>query len=188
MTISLNEYQNEAMRTAIYPEDRGLEYTTLGLLSEVAELIDAYKRWETVLEEGHPTDNQKKEVLSELGDNYWYVAAIAHSMGERLEDVTIWAVPDPHISYLAIDELFLLLASYSGDIAGFVKKSIRDNEGALSPKQFDGIADSLTNVIAVLDEIALYFDATPAGVQAANLDKLADRQRRNVLGGNGDDR
>lgn len=184
MTLSLDEYQNDALRTAIYPEDRGLEYTTLGLLSEVAELIDKYMQWA----QDQNSEELKNEVLSELGDNYWYVAAIAHSMGERLSDVIVWNEPDQAIAYMSTDELLLLLASYGGDIAGFVKKAIRDNGGVLTSAQFDGVTDALTNVLAILDTIALFFDATPAGVQAKNLDKLASRQSRKVIGGSGDNR
>ena len=184
MTLTLNEYQNEALRTAIYPEDRGLEYTTLGLLSEVAELIDAYKRWE----QDQNNDLANEDMRSETGDNYWYVAAIAHSLGEQLESITVWADTDPAIPFLELDELILLLASFAGNIAGFVKKAIRDNDGELSPKQFDGVVDALANILVILDEIALFFDSTPAGVQAKNLDKLADRQKRSVIGGSGDNR
>ncbi|ALY08519.1 MazG-like nucleotide pyrophosphohydrolase [Arthrobacter phage Thunderclap] len=176
MTISLNEYQNEAMRTAIYPEDRGLEYTTLGLLSEVGELNGAWLG-------GTATD-----ILSELGDNYWYVAAIAHSLGEQLENVLVFANIDESVDFRPLDELFQLLTYYSGEIAGVVKKSIRDNDGQLTPEKYDKVIDLLANVLHVLDTLTLHFDGTPAGVQAKNLDKLADRQRRNVLGGSGDHR
>ncbi|ALY10152.1 MazG-like nucleotide pyrophosphohydrolase [Arthrobacter phage Rings] len=176
MAISLNEYQNEAMRTAIYPEDRGLEYTTLGLLSEVGELAGAWLGGEV------------KDILSETGDNYWYAAAIAHSLGEQLESVLVFANIDDSIDYKPLEELFPALSYYAGEIAGAVKKSIRDNDGELSTSAYNKIMDNLANVLNVLDTIALHFDATPAGVQTMNLDKLADRQRRNVLGGNGDNR
>lgn len=176
MTLSLNEYQNEALRTAIYPEDRGLEYTTLGFASEVGELAGAW------------LGGDVNDVLSELGDNYWYLAAIAHSMGEALENVTVFADYDETIDFAPLDELFLLLAVQSGDIAGAVKKSIRDNGGELTEKQYDKVMDAIANALKVLDTLALHFDATPAGVQAKNLDKLADRQRRNVIGGSGDSR
>lgn len=176
MTLSLNEYQIEAMRTAIYPEDRGLEYTALGFASEVGELAEAW------LFKGAP------EVLSEAGDNYWYLGAIAHSMGEELENVHVFAEEYNHIDYMPIDELFLALAVQAGNIAGAVKKAIRDNDGHLSDGLYTKVMDSISNALRILDNIVLHFDSTPAGVQAANLDKLADRQKRNVIGGSGDNR
>lgn len=176
MTLSLNEYQNDALRTAIYPEDRGLEYTTLGFASEVGELAGAWL--------GGDAD----DVLSEAGDNYWYLAAIAHSLGETLEGVTVFADYDETIDFAPLDELFLLLAVQAGDIAGSVKKAIRDNDGELSEGQYDKVTDAIANALKVLDTIVLHFDATPAGVQAKNLDKLADRAKRNVIGGSGDAR
>jgi NTP pyrophosphatase (non-canonical NTP hydrolase) len=180
MTLSLNEYQNEAMRTAIYPEDRGLEYTALGFSSEVGELAEAWLN-------GKGREGTIK-VLSEAGDNYWYVSAIAHSLGEALESVFVFANVNESIDYMPLDDLFLELAVQAGNIAGAVKKAIRDNGGQLTDDKYDLVMDSLANSLKVLDNIVLHFNATPAGVQAANLDKLADRQRRNVLGGSGDNR
>lgn len=176
MTLSLNEYQNEAIRTAIYPEDQGLAYTTLGLSSEVGELAEAWLRGRT------------SDVIKELGDNYWYVAAIAHVMGETLENVFVFANIDERIHYLDLEELFVELAVQAGEIAGASKKAIRDNGGVLTEVGYDKTMDALANTLVVLDTLALHFDSTPAGVQAANLDKLADRQRRNVIGGSGDNR
>ena len=176
MTLSLNDYQNEAMRTAIYPEDRGLEYTALGFASEVGELAEAW------------LFGKAPQVLSEAGDNYWYVSAIAHSLGEALESVFVFAKEDDRIDYMPIDELFLALAVQSGNITGAVKKAIRDNDGELTDDKYDLVMDSLANALKVLDNIVLHFGATPAGVQAANLDKLADRQKRNVIRGSGDNR
>lgn len=176
MTLSLNDYQNEALRTAIYPENRGLEYTTLGFASEVGELADAWLH------------KQVADILAELGDNYWYLAAIAHSIGEALENVFVFARTNDDIAYMPLEELFVELAAQSGNIAGAVKKAIRDNGGELTEDKYDVVMDSIANSLLILDTLALHFDATPAGVQAKNLDKLADRQKRNVIGGSGDNR
>jgi NTP pyrophosphatase (non-canonical NTP hydrolase) len=108
--LSFNEYQKETKSTAIYPADKAVEYTVLGLLSE------------------------------------------------------------------------------AGEVAGKVKKVIRDNDGIFSEAKSAEIADECGDVIwylaRVLDEIGYTFEE----VAADNLRKLKSRQQRGVIGGSGDNR
>ena len=43
-TMTLNEYQQHALETAIYPENRRIIYPTLGLTGEAGEVADKVKR------------------------------------------------------------------------------------------------------------------------------------------------
>lgn len=82
--MELNTYQNEAMRTAIYPVDQGIEYTTLGLVSEAGEVAGKVKK---VIRDnaGVFDDDKRDELADEVGDCLWYIAGLARELGYPLE-------------------------------------------------------------------------------------------------------
>lgn len=81
--MNMNEYQKLAMKTAIFPTDMGVYYATLGLAGEAGEIANKVKKF---IRDGHSVDKEK-ELISELGDVLWYVAAVADVIGVSLEDV-----------------------------------------------------------------------------------------------------
>ncbi|AEB12108.1 nucleoside triphosphate pyrophosphohydrolase family protein [Marinithermus hydrothermalis] len=88
--MTLNEYQTQARRTALYPEEAWLVYPTLGLAGEAGELANKIKKLlrdhadaRAALEDAA----LREEVLQELGDVLWYVAAVASDLGVPLEEV-----------------------------------------------------------------------------------------------------
>lgn len=108
--LTFEQYSQVARSTAIYPPERGLEYCTLGLLSE------------------------------------------------------------------------------AGEIAGKLKKAIRDNNGVLTDEAKVGLRKEGGDCLWYLSEIALLLGTTLAEMASDNNKKLLDRQARNVLGGSGDNR
>ena len=62
--MTLNEYQQHALETAIYPDDRRIIYPTLGLTGEAGEVA-----------------------VKEIGDVMWYCATLARDLGYELDDV-----------------------------------------------------------------------------------------------------
>jgi NTP pyrophosphatase (non-canonical NTP hydrolase) len=82
--MKLNDYQNGANKTAIYPE--GLNYPILGLAGEAGEICNKYKK--ILRDKGGDVDvNDLDELAKELGDVLWYVAQIATELGTDLETV-----------------------------------------------------------------------------------------------------
>ena len=79
--MRFNEYQEEASKTAIYPEQYKIVYPTLGLAGEAGEVAEKVKKHirDGVLN----VDDLKKE----LGDVLWYLAAIASDLGLNLDEV-----------------------------------------------------------------------------------------------------
>ena len=84
--MELNQYQNDAMRTAIFPIDQGIEYTTLGLVSEAGEVAGKVKK---IIRDhgGNFNSEQRAAIADEVGDCLWYVAALARELGYPLEHV-----------------------------------------------------------------------------------------------------
>ena len=84
--MTLNEYQQHALETAIYPDDRRIIYPTLGLTGEAGEVADKVKK---VIRDAHEefTPEKKQEIMKEIGDVLWYCATLSHDLGYDLEEV-----------------------------------------------------------------------------------------------------
>lgn len=89
------------------------------------------------------------------------------------------------------DELYHLilgLVGETGEIAEKFKKLVRDKGGDLAQLDRDDITKEMGDVMWYLAVLADYLDIKLDDVATRNIKKLADRQKRGVLGGSGDDR
>lgn len=89
-TLGLNDYQQQALETAIYPgsgEVMGLAYVGLGL-GEAGEIQGKIKK---ILRDnsGVITDDKKEAIAAEAGDLLWYIALLAKELGYSLEEIGI---------------------------------------------------------------------------------------------------
>lgn len=87
MTISLNDYQTAALRTA-NPRDKKNEvfHLLLGLSGEAGEIGEKAKK----IVRDHDSDFSKLDIddlTKELGDVLWYVAVLADHFDIKLDDV-----------------------------------------------------------------------------------------------------
>jgi NTP pyrophosphatase (non-canonical NTP hydrolase) len=83
----LNEYQEAALDTAVYPDQgANFAYPALGLAGEAGEVADKLKK---VIRDngGVLTDPVRDAVAKELGDVLWYVSVLAHEMDYSLEEI-----------------------------------------------------------------------------------------------------
>lgn len=80
-TTHFDSYQDFTESTAIYPEDKALEYVALGLASEAGEFAGKVKKW---IRDGKKDDDA---LVSELGDVLWYLARAAAELEVYLSDV-----------------------------------------------------------------------------------------------------
>lgn len=81
--MTINEYQNAAMRTAKSMDDNALLINAaLGLCGESGEVADIVKK---ATFQGHELD--KEHVAKELGDVAWYLAVGARAIGYDLETI-----------------------------------------------------------------------------------------------------
>lgn len=80
------------------------------------------------------------------------------------------------------------LLNEAGELAGKVKKILRDKNKEISPEDKKALIGELGDVLWYFAQICNELDITIEEVAEKNLDKLADRQNRGVLKGDGDDR
>ena len=85
-SMNLNEYQETAASTAIYPEDSNIIYPVLGLNGEAGEVAEKVKK---VIRDNNGIFSEEviTEIAKELGDVLWYLAAIARDLDLTLEDI-----------------------------------------------------------------------------------------------------
>jgi NTP pyrophosphatase (non-canonical NTP hydrolase) len=89
------------------------------------------------------------------------------------------------------DEVFHLvlgLCGESGEIAEKVKKVVRDHGSDFSHFDTDDLIKELGDVLWYVAVLADHFDIQLDDVATKNITKLADRQKRGLIGGSGDNR
>ena len=84
--MTLREYQEAAIVTAKYPDNMKILYPVLGLCGESGEVAEKVKKIYRD-EDGIMTETKKQEIVKELGDVLWYLAAIAKDLDISLEEV-----------------------------------------------------------------------------------------------------
>lgn len=76
----------------------------------------------------------------------------------------------------------------SGEVQGKIKKVIRDDGGVVSDEKRAAIAKELGDMLWYVSQTASEIGVSLDEIAEGNLNKLADRKSRGVLGGSGDDR
>lgn len=161
-------YQEQAATFAVYPKEHEREYLAFGLIAEVGEVAGLIaKRY-------RGDDVPRERMRDELGDVAWMAAMIARyeviKVDARLYDTVFrlrkW---ERHISVR-------IMTQCATDIL-----NDHINGDAVFPT-------TLLNVMRGIVYLAAAEDYTLDDIMTANLAKLADRQARGTLQGEGDDR
>ncbi len=80
------------------------------------------------------------------------------------------------------------LAGEAGEVANQAKKVLRDDAGKLTDERREAMSKELGDVLWYVAQLATELELDLDDIAAENLEKLASRQHRGVLGGAGDDR
>lgn len=90
--------------------------------------------------------------------------------------------------YLKVDYAALGLASEAAEVAGKVKKILRDKGLEITDEDRKELSKELGDVIWYVAALATDLNLDLDAVAKGNIDKLRDRANRGVLGGSGDNR
>ncbi len=86
--MELNEYQKEALKTAMYPAKHKIVYSAMGLGNEAGEVMGKIKKWLRGDDgEGAMSDERRESLKGELGDVLWYLAVLANDLDLTLDDI-----------------------------------------------------------------------------------------------------
>ena len=80
------------------------------------------------------------------------------------------------------------LASEAGEVAGKVKKVLRDRHGDFSEDQIDAIRDELGDVLWYVATLAADLGIDMDEIASGNIEKLRSRLERGAIQGDGDKR
>jgi len=84
--LNFEDYQKEAMETAVYPERYKVIYSTMGLAGEAGEVANKVKK--IYRDRGGEIDDEARQMLcGEIGDVLWYCAALCSDLGTSLDIV-----------------------------------------------------------------------------------------------------
>ena len=78
------------------------------------------------------------------------------------------------------------LASEAGEVAGKVKKVLRDQEGGFDAPSIEAIGDELGDVLWYVATLAADLGLSLDDIATGNVEKLRSREARGRLGGEGD--
>lgn len=86
--MEMGEYQKLAQAFMIYPESQKVNYPILGLTSEAGEVADKYKK---IIRDknGQMSDEDRTEILREVGDVLWYLSAICTDINMPLHQAAL---------------------------------------------------------------------------------------------------
>lgn len=87
--MTFDDYQTEAVATAVYGAGNKILYPALGLGNEAGEVLGKIKK---VLRDNNgdfSNASLRKEIGKECGDVLWYLAALCRDLDINLEDVAL---------------------------------------------------------------------------------------------------
>jgi len=79
--MNMNDYQQQAVETAIYPSTAQVTYSAMGLANEAGEVLGKVKK---IIRDG--TFN-RDDIADEIGDVLWYAAALARDLNTDLSSI-----------------------------------------------------------------------------------------------------
>lgn len=183
------EYMLKTRETAIYPKELAVPYLTLGLISEIDEL-------DRELRGGHYRD---LSIAKESGDILWYVFRLHDELNlpndKNWGDYWNWY----HNGHVPFREATSIIYGNSSQLAGIIKKAIRDNNNQVPSDKLPDVTGLLSIIVAMIAQIdhrlsemdgvvGTEYDMNLEYVASRNIEKLQSRKSRNVIGGSGDER
>lgn len=84
--MDFNQYQKQAVITAIYDKQFAVTYPALGLANEAGEVLGKIKK--VMRDEGGVFGTKAvQDISKEIGDVLWYLAALSEDLGLSLDTI-----------------------------------------------------------------------------------------------------
>lgn len=164
--MKFKEYQEKALQTALYNTvAKKLLCPAIGLGTELEEYLTA------------KLEGSRKDQTKEIGDCMWYLAAFAN----HLDVHKLKYIPN-------IEENIYDLSSLHQGFMEMIKKTVRDYDFVVPDKYRDDMVEFLYVYYSILIDEMEKEEMNIVDIMEINLAKLKDRQERNVLSGDGDNR
>ncbi|KKN09512.1 hypothetical protein LCGC14_1045970 [marine sediment metagenome] len=186
--MNFSEYQQEALKTAMYPNiGSNILYPMLGLIGESGEISGKISK--IIRDDGGTmTRERRASIKGELGDILWFMATVCAEAGLDMGNLYMLAeraVNNTHMTDLP--RLAFKLSQQTAHMSMLVEQFVYGpNKGdmdVLAPLSTD-ITMLFTNMI----DLCLACSLDIEQVAQSNLEKLASRKQRGVLQGSGDQR
>lgn len=84
--MEIKQYEEVIKMTAVFPQEIGLLYCTLGVNGEAGEIAEKVKKLYRD-SNGEMTEELRQSLIKEIGDVIWYCAALSSVLGVSLEEV-----------------------------------------------------------------------------------------------------
>lgn len=164
--MTIDKYQAEAARLAVYPEMRRGAIIYLGIVGESIEVMEAIH-----------ADRPWDEIERELGDVLWYVAAICDelelSMMNVIQDGTEMI---PFTTSREFPKTWARsMVVRAGRISECFKKHLRDQDKVLRDDRKETVVDCLEQLVARVYLLANAHGSSLDRVLSRNLEKLVER-------------
>ena len=183
--MTLDEYQEKALRTAMY-EDK-ITYPALKLIGETGEVCEKLGK---ILRDqyGLIGIENKKQLAKELGDVMWYVAVLTHDVGFKLSNFGLRR-KEEDVNKLFADETIHQIAVRMANFAVWtsMKAIVFEKHTKESCRKKD-VAIGAGTMIEFIQRLALMIDYNLDDIMEMNVGKLQSRFIRRKIKGSGDDR
>lgn len=193
--MDFKEFVKFTDSTAIYPRDKELEYLGLGIFSEVGEVAGVVKKF---LRDATPQSQLKEKIVSETCDCLWYIARLVKFFGlvevfdrEISQKTTMMsAFAKKSIEDVSLD--LLVKASGTAIAINSYYKVIMQYKISNTVMSVDSLKENIkVNLLELYYNMAVLLKMMNYDIKdlcEVNQKKLLDRQKRDKLGGSGDNR
>jgi NTP pyrophosphatase (non-canonical NTP hydrolase) len=191
--MNLDEYQEQAASTAVYPENVKILYPALGLIGECGEVAEKVKK--LIRDDNfNMTSERKNAIKKELGDCCWYLAASCRDTGHELSMAydmrrSFGIHPAIRIRKMTWPKLVFRMNRNATMMACSMENWYYAYGGRLSESnRFLDIPHCVTKLLVCIEEMAKRCNFTLEEVYSDNIEKLLSRKKRGKIKGDGDNR
>lgn len=197
---ALASYWKFTGTTAVYPQEKSLEYVTLGLISEINEFANnsfavLLAHQESALEVKESVlEKERTCLLLELGDIFYYATRLCIHLGYSsvinfLVDAKYYQESEFKESLEDSDffTTYMSLNFASGTLAGNIKKYVRGDSNYKDLTLLRVFCESSIFIIfLIIDELAYDLNSNLKSVMDENTNKLTNRKNAGTIKGDGD--